>query len=349
MQQITIGSRHIGAGNPPYIIAEMSANHGGDKARAMRIIDVAAHAGADAIKFQAYTPDSMTLDVALPGFVIEADNPWKGRRLYELYAEASTPYDWFPELFQHAREKGIEPFATPFDIEAVRMLEGLNARAYKIASFEAIDLDLIHACASTGKPLIISTGLCSSEEISLSIETARAAGASQIVVLKCNSAYPANPEEANLLTIPDMAEKFGVPIGYSDHTLGVAVAVSACALGACVVEKHVIDARTPKTADSEFSALPHELERLVLECRQAHQARGDVKYGPTQREIGSLVFRRSLYATADIAAGETFSARNVRAIRPGFGLHPKEGPRVMGRKAARLIRRGEPVSWDQVE
>ena len=348
VSSLMIAGRRIGHDDPPYIIAELSANHGGDIERAKRIIRFAAEKGADAIKFQAYTPENMTLDSDLPGFVVEADNPWKGRRLHELYASAATPYAWFPDLFATARAAGITPFCTPFGPDAIAMLESLDAPAYKIASFEAVDVDLIAACARTGKPLIISTGLCTEDEAGTALETALANGCREVALLKCSSAYPSVTEETNLLAIPYMRERFGVPIGYSDHTLGTAVATAACALGACIVEKHVIDSRMPPTADSEFSALPDELAALVKGCREAFQARGLGQLGPTARENQSRVFRRSLYAVRDIPAGTILGRDNIRSIRPGYGLPPKHMPELIGRKARRDIRRGEPITWDVV-
>lgn len=343
-----IAGRRIGADAPPYIIAELSANHGGDLARARRIVEIAAAAGADAIKLQAYTADSLTLDCDAPDFTIQADTPWKGRRLHGLYAEAATPYAWFPELFALARRLGLAPFASPFDAEAVALLERLDAPAYKIASFEAQDLELLRACGRTGKPVVVSTGLCTAEEIGLAVETLRATGNRQIALLRCNSSYPADPTEAHLATLPDMAARFGVPIGYSDHTLDNTQAVVAVALGACLVEKHVIDAREPPTPDSTFSCLPGDLSALVRDCRAAWQARGGLHYGPTPREVKSLSFRRSLYVVAEVKAGEPLTRDNVRCIRPGHGLPPPALPEVLGRLAARDLRRGEPLKWDML-
>ena len=343
-----IDGRPIGPDHPPYIIAEMSANHGGDLDRAKRIIALAADAGADAIKFQAYTADDMTLDSERDGFVITADTPWKGEKLHALYQRAATPYSWFPEMFAAARDAGITPFASPFGLSAVRMLEDLDAPAYKIASFEAVDIGLIQACAATGKPMIISTGLCTSAEIGEALAAARAGGAEQIALLRCNSSYPADPKEAHLATIPDMAAKFGVPIGYSDHTLDSIQSTVAVGLGACIIEKHVIDARLPETADSEFSCLPDQLAELIRSCRAAWEAKGTVSYGPQARESASLAFRRSLYATADIAEGDIFSADNVAAIRPGFGLAPKHLPDILGRAARRPLKHGDPLDWESV-
>ena len=348
MNGVTIDGRQVGPSAPPYIVAELSANHGGDLQRALRIIELIAEAGADAVKFQAYTAESLTLDCGLPGFTIEGESLWKDRRLYELYAEAATPYDWFPELYARARRCGITPFTSPFGLDALEMLEALDTPAYKIASFEAVDHGLIAAFAATGKPLVISTGLCSLEEIAEAVATARAAGCEEIVLLKCNSAYPASFEEANLLAIPALAERFGLPVGYSDHTLGVGAPVAACALGACMIEKHVIDSREPPTADSQFSALPSELREIVTLCRAAQEARGEAAFGPTEREQQSLMFRRSLYAVADIAAGEAFTGENVRSIRPGHGLAPKHLPEVLGRQARRALKRGEPLTWEDL-
>lgn len=349
MSGIRIAGRPVGPEAPPFIIAEMSANHGGERARALRIIRAAAAAGADAIKFQAYRAETMTLPLDAPGFVIEGETPWTGRRLYDLYAEGATPYDWFPELFAAARAAGVIPFASPFEFAAVDMLEALDAPAYKVASFELVDIELIAKCAATGKPLIISTGMGSADEIADALAAARGAGARDIVLLKCTSSYPAAASEANLLTIPAMAERFGVPVGLSDHTLGTAVAAAACGLGAVAVEKHVIDAREPATPDSMFSALPDELAALVRDCRDAHAARGRVHFGPAPREAQSLAFRRSLYAVRDIPAGREITRDNVASIRPGFGLAVKRMAEILGRKARADIAAGTPIALDLLE
>jgi pseudaminic acid synthase len=346
LQSITIAGRRIGPDAPPYIIAEVSANHGGDLARAKRIIDVAANKGADAVKFQAYTADSMTLDSERADFLIHGDNPWKGRRLHALYRDAATPFAWFPELFAHAKRRGIPAFASVFGQDSLSLLEQLGAPAYKIASFEAVDTDLIAACAATGKPLIISTGLCTLADIDIAYEAARRGGGKEIALLRCNSAYPADPAEANLATIADMIRRFDTPIGYSDHTIETLPAAIAVGIGACIVEKHVIDAREPATADSTFSCLPDQLEALVKACGEAYRARGAIKYGPSKREDPSSGFRRSLYAVADIAAGEIFTQENVRSIRPGHGLPPRHLPEILGKPARRAIARGEPIVWD---
>lgn len=345
---ITLDGREIGPGEPPYIIAELSANHGGSLERALRIIDCAAEAGADAVKFQAYTPDNMTLNSDMPGFVIEGDNPWKGRRLYDLYAEAATPYDWFPALYEHARKRGITPFTTPFGTDAIPMLEALDTPAYKIASFEAVDHELIKACARTGKPILLSTGMCNKTEIAEALRTIRDAGAREVGVFRCNSGYPAKLEETNLLALPDMEQSFALPIGFSDHTIGLAASVAACALGACMIETHVIDAPEPPTPDSSFSKTPDELAELVTLCRNAFIARGSVLYGPFEKEKESLSFRRSLYACADIAEGEAITLENIRCVRPGFGLHPRHFTEILGKTARRAIQAGEPLTLEML-
>ncbi|MEK9968294.1 MAG: pseudaminic acid synthase [Ferrovibrio sp.] len=348
MKHLSIAGRLVGPGQPPYIIAEMSANHGGSLDRAKKIIRLAAEAGADSIKLQAYTADSITLNHDGPGFTIESESLWHGRRLHDLYDEACTPYAWFPELFNYARSLGITPFATPFDPAAVAMLQELDAPAYKIASFEAVDIELIKVCARTGKPMIISTGMCNEQEIADAIDAARSAGATEISILKCTSAYPATAEAANIASIPAMERRFDVVVGISDHTLGTVVSAAACALGACLVEKHVIDAAEPPTADSAFSLLPDELKRLVSECRDAWSARGTVHYGPIGREKDSLQFRRSLYSVRNISAGEALTRENVRSVRPGYGLAPKHLEEILGRKAKADIPFGTPLSWEML-
>jgi N-acetylneuraminate synthase len=343
---VTIAGRRVGPDEPPFVIAELSANHGGDLERAKRIVRQAAECGADAVKFQAYTPDSLTLDCDGPDFVISGDNPWKGRRLYDLYAEAETPYSWFPELYATARQAGLIPFTTPFGPDAIPMLEALDTPAYKIASFEAVDGELIRACAATGKPILISTGMCEAEDIARALDIVRQAGGKEVAVFRCNSGYPARIEEANLAAIPDMVRRFGVPVGFSDHTIGVSTAIAATALGACMVEKHVIDAIDPPTPDSSFSATPEVMRALVEGCREAWKARGVARYGATSGEGASKTFRRSLYFIADVRAGEIIDARHVRAIRPGYGLHPRHLAEVLGRRVSRDVGKGERVSWD---
>jgi pseudaminic acid synthase len=343
-----IAGRAIGPGEPPYVIAELSGNHNGDIARAFRLIEAAKQAGADAVKLQTYTADTITIDHEGPGFVIEG-GLWHGRKLYDLYGEAHTPWDWHPALFAHAQKVGITCFSSPFDATAIDLLERLGAPAYKIASFEIVDTPLIRRAAATGKPLIVSTGMAQAAEIADAMAAVREGNREAgLVLLHCVSGYPTPAEEANLARIPALAARFGVPVGLSDHTLGVEVAIAAVALGAVVIEKHVTLARADGGPDASFSLEPHELEALVKGARSAHAALGRADYGRAASEEGNMAFRRSLYAVADIAAGEAFTEANVRSIRPGHGLPPKELPQVLGRRAARAIARGTPLSWPLV-
>lgn len=345
---IEIAGRRIGPAHPPYVIAELSGNHNGELDRALKLIDAAKSAGADAVKLQTYTADTITIDHDGPGFRIKG-GLWDGRSLYELYREASTPWKWHEQLFARARERGLAVFSSPFDFTAIDFLEKLGAPAYKIASFEAIDLPLIARAAATGKPLIISTGMCSLEETAEAVETAQSAGCSELVLLHCVSAYPAPASQANLRTICDLAEKFGVVSGLSDHTLGTDVAIAAVAQGASVIEKHVTLARADGGPDAAFSLEPAELKRLVEGCRTAWEALGQPHYGPAESERASIQFRRSLYAVADVAAGAAFTHENVRSIRPGFGLPPKMLPDIIGRVAQTDIARGTPLDWSLVK
>jgi N-acetylneuraminate synthase len=345
MTGFSIAGRPIGPGHPPYVIAELSGNHNGSLDRALALLDAAAATGADAVKLQTYTPDTITLDHDGPGFVIEG-GLWHGRRLHELYAEAHTPWDWHAALFARAAELGVTLFSSPFDDTAIDLLERLGAPAYKIASFEAVDLPLIARAAATGKPLIISTGLCSLAEMGEALEAAKAAPG--VALLHCVSAYPAVFSDANLATIPDMAARFGCVIGLSDHTPGSAAAAAGVALGASIIEKHITLARADGGPDAAFSLEPDEFARLVTDCRQAWEAVGRISYDVEGSEAGNLQFRRSLYAVADIAAGELLTSANVRSIRPGFGLTPKRLPDVLGRRAARAIARGTPLSDDLI-
>lgn len=316
-----IGARRVGEGEKPFIIAEMSGNHNGSLERALAIVDMAAEAGADAIKLQTYTADTMTIRSDKPDFLISDPNSlWHGRRLHDLYDEAHTPWEWHAPIFQRAEERGIIAFSTPFDDTAVAFLEGLNAPAYKIASFENTDLPLIRRVAATGKPLIISSGTASLDEIKTAVRTAQEAGCTQLCVLKCTSSYPAPASEANLLAIGTLRRELGVPIGLSDHTQGIGTAVAAVALGAVVIEKHVTLSRAEGGVDSAFSLEPQELAALVRESHQAWASLGRPDYAPTASEEASRRFRRSLYVVKAIAAGERFTAAHVRAIRPGFGL-----------------------------
>jgi N-acetylneuraminate synthase len=346
-ETMQIAGRKIGAGQPPYVIAELSGNHNGEIARAIRLIDVAKEAGANAVKLQTYTADTITIDHDGPGFVI-AGGLWDGRRLYELYNEAQTPWDWHPALFAHAAKVGITCFSSPFDPTAVDLLERLQAPAYKIASFEIVDTPLIRYAANTGKPLIISTGMASADEIRDAMSAAREAGSGGVALLHCVSGYPTPAEEANLARIPALAKNFDVPIGLSDHTLGIEAPITSVALGAAIIEKHITLARADGGPDAAFSLEPQELAALVKGVRMAHAALGHAEYGRANSEQDNIVFRRSLYVVKDIAAGEMFTAENVRSIRPGLGLSPAKLPNVLGHRAARAIKRGTPVSLDLV-
>lgn len=341
-----IANRNIGKEYPPYIIAEMSGNHNNSLGRALEIIKAAKQAGADAIKLQTYTAETMTLNVDHPRFRVNGNNPWDGEHLYELYAKASTPWDWHPRLFEYGREIGITVFSSPFDDSAVGLLESLGAPAYKIASFELVDLDLVRRCASTGKPLIMSTGMASLAEIADAVEAARSAGAKDIVLLKCTSAYPAPPEEINLRTIPHLAEAFDVVAGLSDHTMGIGVPVAAVAVGAVVIEKHFTLARADGGVDSTFSLEPAELALLVEETRKAHAALGKVTYVQGDLETSFKRYRRSLFFIRDLPAGATIGAEDVRALRPGDGLPPKFRMSVVGRALKTGVSKGTPVSWE---
>ncbi|HOW96252.1 MAG TPA: pseudaminic acid synthase [Kiritimatiellia bacterium] len=343
-----IAGREIGPGRPVYLVAEMSANHGQDFDVAVRILRAAREAGADAVKIQTYTPDTMTLDCDRPEFRIGKGTLWEGKTLYRLYGEAFTPWEWQPKLKAEAESLGLQFFSTPFDDTAVDFLEGLGVPAHKIASFELVDTRLLRKVARTGKPVILSTGMASREEIDEAVATLRAAGCAQLALLKCTSAYPARPEEMNLRTIPDLARRHGVPVGLSDHTLGISAAVAAVALGACVIEKHFTLRRADGGPDSAFSLELHEFKAMAQAVREAEKALGAVSYEIAEHEKASRVFRRSLFVVADMAAGAAFTERNVRSIRPGDGLPPKHLEQVLGRKAARAIARGTPLAWDLV-
>ncbi len=344
----TIDGRMIGPGTPPYIIAEMSGNHNGDIERAFALIAAAKNAGADAVKIQTYTADTITIDSDRDDFKIKG-GLWDGRTLYELYQEAHTPWDWHEALFAKGRELGITVFSSPFDATAIELLESLGAPAYKIASFEAIDLPLIAKVAATGKPMIISTGMADADEIGEALGAAREGGCKDVALLHCVSSYPAKSEEYNLQTIPDMATRFNVPIGLSDHTLSNTTAIASVALGACIIEKHFTLARADGGPDSTFSLQPDELAALCTQSRVAFDALGSVNYERKPGERDNLKFRRSLYAVADIAKGETFTEQNVRSIRPGFGMAPKLLPDVLGKQAAKAIARGEALSAEHIK
>lgn len=333
----------------PFIIAEISGNHKGSLERALQLVDAAADAKADAVKLQTFTPDSMTLNIDSDDFkVMKEGSPWYGRKLYDLYKEGQTRYEWHKPIFDHAATRGIICFSSAFSEEAVDFLEDLNAPAYKIASFENVDIPLIRYAAATGKPLIISTGMASAIEILEAVEAARDAGCTQLSVLKCTTSYPADPIYSNLRTIPHMQELLGCTIGLSDHTLGIGAAVTATALGATVIEKHITLSRTDGAVDSSFSAEPQDMANLVKETRTAAAALGTVKYGPTDAEIFSRGKRRSIYVSEDISAGNTFTASNVRRIRPGKGIAPKYWNDIIGKTAKNDIKAGNPLAWNMV-
>jgi pseudaminic acid synthase len=346
---IRIGTHQIGVAAPPFIIAELSGNHDGSLARALATVEAIAASGAQALKLQTYTADTMTLDIAEREFVV--DNPkslWFGRTLYSLYHEAHTPWEWHAPLFRRARELGLVAFSSPFDATAVDFLESLDVPAYKIASFENCDLELIRRVAGTGKPVIISTGLATLAEINEAVLTAREAGCRELVLLKCTSNYPADPASTNLRTVPYLRETFGCEVGLSDHTLGIAVAIASVAAGATVIEKHVTLDRAAGGVDAAFSLEPAELTQLVAAARIAWQALGAVQTAPTDEERPSLVFRRTLYVCKDLAAGDVLTAENLRAIRPGRGLAPKHRAALLGKRVTRAVARGTPMSWELV-
>ncbi len=345
---ITIAGRQIGGGAPPYLVAELSANHLGSLDRALAIIEASARAGADAVKLQTYRADTITIDHDGPGFVLES-GPWRGRKLFDLYREAHTPWEWHEALFAKGRACGVTVFSSPFDATAVDLLERLDAPVYKIASFEIVDLPLIERCAATGKPLIMSTGMASLAEIEEAVQAARRAGAVGIALLHCVSGYPTPAEEANLRTIQDMALRFEVPIGLSDHTMGTAVAVAGVAVGAVMIEKHVTLARRDGGPDAGFSLEPDEFAAMAAACRAAHAALGQVDYALAPSEASTVTVRRSLYVVADIAAGEALTERNVRSVRPGFGLAPKHYRAILGRRAKRALPRGTPLAWVDID
>jgi pseudaminic acid synthase len=344
-----IAGRKIGGDSAPFVIAEMSGNHNQSLERALAIVDAAAASGADAIKLQTYTADTMTLDCAEGEFSIsDPRSLWSGRTLHDLYREAHTPWEWHAAIFARAAEQGILAFSTPFDETAVDFLETLNVPAYKIASFENTDLPLLRKVAKTGKPVIVSTGMASVAELGELVDTLRQNGCNDIVLLKCTSTYPASPENSNVRTIPHLRELFRCEVGLSDHTLGIGAALAAVALGGSVIEKHFTLNRADGGVDSAFSLEPAELSALVIESRRAWEALGVISYGPSEAEMPSLHFRRSLYACKDIAKGEQFTSENVRAIRPGLGLPPKYIDLVQGKIARSFISRGTPLTFDLI-
>ncbi|WP_251360150.1 pseudaminic acid synthase [Kangiella sp. TOML190] len=345
---ITIDGRKIGPGYSPYVIAEMSANHNGDIENAYKILEMAKECGADAIKIQTYTQDTLTIDCDKEDFKIKG-GLWDNRTLYDLYTEAHMPWEWHKPLFEKAKELGITIFSSPFDFSAVDLLEELGAPAYKIASFEAIDIPLIEYVAKTGKPMIISTGMANEEEIQEAVDAARNAGCEDLIVLHCVSGYPAPAEDYNLATIPNMAERFDVLTGLSDHTIDNTTAVTSVALGACLIEKHVTLDRNGGGPDDSFSLEKPELDQLCRDSKVAWQALGKVNYERKESEKGNMVFRRSLYAVKDIKAGEKFTHENVRSIRPGYGLKPRELKKILGKKASENIQRGQPLNWELIK
>lgn len=345
---VNIAGRTISPDHPPFIVAEMSANHLGDLSRAIDMIATAAECGADAVKLQTYTPDTITLKSDRPDFLITGGR-WAGRTLHDLYTEAQTPFEWHGKLFETAASAGITVFSAPFDPTAVDLLQSLDAPAYKIASLEIVDLPLIRRCAATGKPIIMSTGAAHLGEISEAVQAARSAGAEDMILLHCVSDYPARFEDADLHTIAHLGAAFGTLAGLSDHTPGTAASVAATALGAVLIEKHFTLRRSDGGPDAPFSLEPEELRRLVEDTRAAHAALGRVRYDLAGAESTYVAMRRSLYVTRPIKAGETLSPGNVRSVRPGYGLHPRYYEDVLGRRAARALEAGEPLSWDALE
>ncbi|MNW42972.1 Pseudaminic acid synthase [compost metagenome] len=346
---IGVGDRLIGKSHRPFIIAEMSGNHNQSLDRALEIVEAAAQAGADAIKLQTYTADTMTLDIHEGDFFIADRNSlWKGNSLYNLYKEAYTPWEWHEPIFKRCNELGMLAFSTPFDETAVDFLESLNVPAYKIASFENTDIQLIRKVASTGKPLIISTGMATIAELDETVRAAREAGAKNIVLLKCTSSYPAPPDNTNIRTIPHLEQLFQCQVGISDHTMGVGVSVASVALGATVIEKHFTLSRADGGVDSAFSLEPKEMASLVLEAERAWQSLGIITYGATEREKESKKLRRSLYICADMKQGDIFTLDNVKAIRPGMGLPTKYLDQLLGRKITKDAKKGTAITWDLI-
>jgi pseudaminic acid synthase len=346
---IRVGDASIGLAHEPFIIAEMSGNHNGSLERALKIVDAAAASGVHALKLQTYTPETMTLDINEGEFFI--DDPkslWHGRSLFDLYGEAQTPWEWHKTIFERCREHNMIGFSTPFDASAVDFLEELDIPIYKIASFENTDIPLIKRVAKTGKPIIISTGMATVEELFYSVRAAKDNGCKDLILLKCTSSYPSTPESTNILTVPHMRELFNCEVGLSDHTMGVGAACCGIALGATVIEKHFTIKRSEGGVDAAFSMEPAEMALLRTESKHAWQAKGMVSYGPEEREKASLVFRRSLYIVKDMSEGDILTAENLRTIRPGFGLPPRFYDKLLGKKVKKAIKRGTPVTWELV-
>lgn len=349
-ERLSIASRAIGRSEVPFIVAEMSGNHNQSLDRALQIVDAAAGAGVHALKLQTYTADTMTLNIDHGEFRIsDSTSLWSGKSLYKLYQEAHTPWEWHKPIFDRCRTLGLTCFSTPFDETAVDFLEALNVPCYKIASFENTHLPLLRKVASTGKPMIVSTGMATLAELDESVHAMHEAGCKGLILLKCTSSYPASPENSNLRTIPHMRELFDCEVGLSDHTLGIGVALASIALGATVIEKHFTLRRADGGVDSAFSMEPAEMQMLVQETERAWLALGKTAYGPTASEKKSLVFRRSLYVARDMHAGETFTSENVKVIRPGNGLPPKFLDAILGKRARSSAKAGTPIQWDLVE
>lgn len=346
---IRIGETIIGPLFPVYVIAELSANHNQDFNEAVKLIHAAREAGADAVKIQTYTPDTLTINCDNDYFHIGKGTQWEGKKLYDLYGEAYTPWEWQPELQKIANKIGLDFFSTPFDPSSVEFLQRMAVPAFKVASFEIVDIPLIRLIARTGKPIILSTGMATLEEINEAVDAIRQEGNDQIALLKCTSAYPALPGDMNLRTIPDIVKKFDLPVGLSDHTLGTTIPVAAVALGACIVEKHFTLSRKNPGPDSSFSLEPQEFRAMVIAIRETGLALGAVNYSVTDHENASRLFRRSLFAVEDIGEGDTLTENNVRSIRPGYGLPPKCLGDLLGKKAKKNLKRGNPLSWDLVE
>jgi N-acetylneuraminate synthase len=344
----SIAGRPIGGGHPVYMIAELSANHGQDYEAAVRLVHAASDAGADAVKLQTYTPDTITIQSDAPRFRAGEGSLWAGVSLYDLYKDAYTPWEWHAPLKALAEQLGMHCFSSPFDSTAVDYLMNLDVPAFKVASFELVDIPLVQRMAATGLPMIMSTGMATEDEIDEAVVAARSAGASQIALLKCSSAYPAPPGAMNLRAIPAMRERWGLPVGLSDHTAGEMIPVAAVALGACIIEKHLTLSRADPTADAKFSLEPAEFKAMIEAVRVAEAALGGDRIGPTADEAESRRFRRSLFVVKDVEAGEPFTERNVRSIRPADGLHTRHYRAVLGRRAARRIERGTPLAWDLI-
>lgn len=346
IHDIKIANREVGPSHPPFVIAEMSGNHNQSLERALEIVEAAAKSGAHALKLQTYTADTMTIDIEGKGFSItDDDSLWKGQNLYQLYQKAHTPWDWHKPIFERCRELGMIPFSTPFDNSAVDFLETLDVPAYKVASFENADLPLIAYIAATKKPIIISTGMASIAELDETIRTVRKQGCDDIILLKCTSSYPATPEGSNIRTIPHMSDLFNVQVGLSDHTLGIGVPLAAVSLGATVIEKHFTLARSDGGVDSAFSLEPKELKELVAESERAWQSLGKITYGTQTQEKKSIQFRRSLYITEDLKSGDVLTTKNLRAIRPGYGLPTKYLETLLGKRVSKDVKKGMPFDW----